>query len=224
MRGRVLEVACGTGRITIPLALSGINVEGRDLSPTMIEKAKKKVKDMSLHDLKFEVEDCKNTIGSFDLIFSASNAIQQLLEDRDVSSFLSSCHKSLSKNGRLIVDLQNPIQEKLDQGLTKPYDNLPFKNKNKDKEYETTIKSSYDNASQRSTYTIEYFSENEKVKEKKIVLRQYFQEKMQELIEKSGFAIENQFGGSEEEELNPDSERQIYVMKKQKVKSNFVDQ
>ncbi|MCH8868721.1 MAG: methyltransferase domain-containing protein [Chloroflexi bacterium] len=38
--GRVLELACGTGRITIPLAQAGINVVGIDLSPSMLAIAR----------------------------------------------------------------------------------------------------------------------------------------------------------------------------------------
>ncbi|MCH9038335.1 MAG: class I SAM-dependent methyltransferase, partial [Chloroflexi bacterium] len=50
--GRVLELACGTGRITIPLAQAGINVVGVDLSPSMLAIARKKVAELSEEDAK----------------------------------------------------------------------------------------------------------------------------------------------------------------------------
>ena len=40
--GAVLELGCGTGRITIPLAQNGIEVVGLDLVPGMLEFAKHK--------------------------------------------------------------------------------------------------------------------------------------------------------------------------------------
>ena len=38
----VLELACGTGRITIPLSSKGIKITGLDISESMLEQAKKK--------------------------------------------------------------------------------------------------------------------------------------------------------------------------------------
>jgi len=41
--GRVLALACGTGRVTIPLALAGIDVVGIDLSEPMLDIAREKL-------------------------------------------------------------------------------------------------------------------------------------------------------------------------------------
>ncbi len=38
----VLELACGTGRITIPLAEQGIQITGLDITDSMLAQAKKK--------------------------------------------------------------------------------------------------------------------------------------------------------------------------------------
>lgn len=38
----VLELACGTGRITIPIAKEGIKIVGLDISQPMLAEAKKK--------------------------------------------------------------------------------------------------------------------------------------------------------------------------------------
>ena len=35
----VLELACGTGRLTIPIAQSGVEIVGLDLSPSMLAHA-----------------------------------------------------------------------------------------------------------------------------------------------------------------------------------------
>jgi ubiquinone/menaquinone biosynthesis C-methylase UbiE len=40
--GPVLEVACGTGRITIPFAKKGIEIVGLDISEGMLNEVKKK--------------------------------------------------------------------------------------------------------------------------------------------------------------------------------------
>ena len=38
--GPVLELACGTGRITIPIAQEGISIVGLDISTKMLDQAK----------------------------------------------------------------------------------------------------------------------------------------------------------------------------------------
>ena len=37
--GPILELGCGTGRVTIPLASNGFEVVGIDISPSMIQRA-----------------------------------------------------------------------------------------------------------------------------------------------------------------------------------------
>ena len=40
--GSVLEIACGTGRVSIPIARLGFSVTGLDIVPGMIEQARSK--------------------------------------------------------------------------------------------------------------------------------------------------------------------------------------
>lgn len=40
--GRVLELGCGSGRLTIPIAQEGIDIVGADLSPSMLQSARAK--------------------------------------------------------------------------------------------------------------------------------------------------------------------------------------
>ena len=37
---RILELCCGTGRLTIPIAKDGYNITGIDYTPSMLEQAK----------------------------------------------------------------------------------------------------------------------------------------------------------------------------------------
>ncbi|HLP49109.1 MAG TPA: class I SAM-dependent methyltransferase, partial [Candidatus Kapabacteria bacterium] len=45
--GDILELACGSGRITIPLAEAGHNVWGLEFSETMLEQFRKKMTHLS---------------------------------------------------------------------------------------------------------------------------------------------------------------------------------
>lgn len=41
--GPVLEIGCGTGRVTLPVAAAGVDIVGVDFSPAMLVKAEKRV-------------------------------------------------------------------------------------------------------------------------------------------------------------------------------------
>jgi 2-polyprenyl-3-methyl-5-hydroxy-6-metoxy-1,4-benzoquinol methylase len=46
--GPVLEIGCGTGRVTIPLAAAGVDITGLDVSASMLEEAKRKAERQGL--------------------------------------------------------------------------------------------------------------------------------------------------------------------------------
>ncbi len=55
---RILDIPCGTGRLSLFLAEKGYRVIGVDISPTMIEQGKKKLEDSPIkQQVKFEVGD-----------------------------------------------------------------------------------------------------------------------------------------------------------------------
>ena len=46
--GSILEIGCGTGRVTIPLASAGFDIIGLDVSSSMLEEARRKAEDQGL--------------------------------------------------------------------------------------------------------------------------------------------------------------------------------
>ena len=55
--GPVIELGCGTGRVAIPIALSGIDVVGLDSSSLMIERARQKAEQIGVSNLKLVQAD-----------------------------------------------------------------------------------------------------------------------------------------------------------------------
>ena len=55
--GRVLDLACGVGRHSVPLAKRGYEVTGVDISPLFIEKAREYAASEGV-DARFEVGEC----------------------------------------------------------------------------------------------------------------------------------------------------------------------
>ena len=58
--GPVLELACGTGRLTVPIARDGHEIVGLDASPTMLEAARSKAKQAGVRGATFVRADMRS--------------------------------------------------------------------------------------------------------------------------------------------------------------------
>lgn len=112
--GSVLEVACGTGRLTIPIALDGVDISGLDVSAPMLARAKKNAAAAGAN-IEWIEQDCRamRLDQRYGLIFSATNAMQHLLDVDSACAFLQSARDHLSPDGLLLIDVFNPSISKL---------------------------------------------------------------------------------------------------------------
>lgn len=210
-QNRILEVACGTGRITIPLAKAGFSVTGTDISESMIAKAKKNAKEANA-SVEFSTVDARNTSGSFDLIFIATNAFQHFLSYKDALDFLIACRRSLSVNGSLVVDLQIPNVEKLSrkEEEVRHYKAFTYH----DNEIAAHLCGSYHKLSQIYQFSIKYFDDDKLIKRKDVAMRMYFPQELNLLFEVAGFDISKEYGNYDFATLDPTSDKQIYLLTK----------
>lgn len=98
---RYLDFACGTGRITEQVAPMAKQSTGVDISPTMIEEARKKCPQVSFHLADLTQQDL-DLGGSFDLITSFrffGNAQDELREGA-----LKAITKRLAPGGHLVIN------------------------------------------------------------------------------------------------------------------------
>ena len=112
----VLEIGCGTGRITLPLSQIGSDVTGMDNSKHMLEKLKDK---MGPYDCMPKLT-LKNMINfefdeKFDLVIIPFRGFQSLLRVREQDQCLESIKNVLANNGRLIINLFVPSRDMFDQ-------------------------------------------------------------------------------------------------------------
>lgn len=114
----VLEIACGSGRIALPIARQRVRIHGVDNSQEMIKLLKqrlsseqKEVKDL----LTYEIADMRtfgeNATGKFGLAFVAFSTLQFMCTREDQQAVFSAVHKVLKPDGIFMVDVFNPNPE-----------------------------------------------------------------------------------------------------------------
>lgn len=105
--GPVLELGCGTGRITIPLAQAGIAITGLDIVPGMLERARQKAGDLPVQWVEADVRHFRLD-ARFRLIFGTSGVFQHMLTRADQEALLSSVRDHLAPDGLFAVDVALP--------------------------------------------------------------------------------------------------------------------
>ena len=112
-KGLTLELACGTGRLTIPMAQVGGEVVGVDVVPAMIEEANaKKVQLFPAEQerLEFIIGDMRNIrLGrKFQAVVIGFNTLMHLTEDDDLAATLDTVAAHLADDGFFYFDFHMP--------------------------------------------------------------------------------------------------------------------
>jgi SAM-dependent methyltransferase len=125
--GPVLEIACGSGLVTIPIAAQGLDVTGVDLARPMLEHARKKAEAQNLSIRWVEGDARSFDLGrQFQFIFITGNAFQAFLQREDQESLFTSVKQHLLPNGIFAFETRNPsghdlsnqTEEEFDQSYT----------------------------------------------------------------------------------------------------------
>ena len=116
--GNVLELACGTGIITLALARAGLDVTGLDISPDMLRVTKEKTareEKMVQSRVRFTEGDMKDfqLDERFDCVLIPCNSFGHLTAPEDRQSCLRSVREHLRPGGRLVVEERNYTPELL---------------------------------------------------------------------------------------------------------------
>jgi ubiquinone/menaquinone biosynthesis C-methylase UbiE len=105
----VLELACGTGRVTLPIAREGIEVVGLDSAPAMLDVARRKAAAEDLDVTWIEADMRDFDLGRrFGLIIIPYRSFLHLLTDADQAACLAAVYRHLIPGGRFALNFFAP--------------------------------------------------------------------------------------------------------------------
>lgn len=119
--GPVLELMCGTGRVLVPLARSGLEVTGIDSNHLMLEKAHRKLSrepaDVQKRATLLNADARQFELGRrFNLVILAFSSVNHLLTPDDQDRSMACIRRHLSDDGLLAVASFIPHPGKLHSG------------------------------------------------------------------------------------------------------------
>ena len=106
--GPVLELGCGTGRITAPVAKTGARIVGIDRSAPMLERARRRLRRAGLR-ARLVRGDIRHLPfrrrARFGLVMAPYGILQSLTRERDLRDTLSAVAGTLRRGGLFGIDL-----------------------------------------------------------------------------------------------------------------------
>ena len=106
--GPVLELACGTGRVLLPIAREGIPCVGLDHSRAMLDVLRSKDPPPNLELVEAPMTDFDLGDGRFRLVFAAFRGFQHLLSVDEQLTTLACARRHLAPGGVLAFDVFAP--------------------------------------------------------------------------------------------------------------------
>jgi ubiquinone/menaquinone biosynthesis C-methylase UbiE len=224
IQGNILELACGTGRVTIPLAEAGHEVWGLELSGKMLEQLKIKLKDLppqtsrKIHLIQANMSQFRID-GKFNLSLIPNRAFQLLFTEKDQDACLANVREHLAEDGYFIVDFADHTKVAEEEWGT---EEEIFQWENTDpktgyKVYRTYRKKEIDRENQVITPELIYRVTKQDGSVEKIAVpspwKYYYEDQARTLLTSRGFRIVEEMGFYDRRPIGEGSEF-IFVCKK----------
>jgi len=202
--GYILDLACGTGRHTIPLSQQGFGMVGLDVSAKLLKIAKQRSSNIQLvrGDMRFlPFKD-----DAFSAIISMDTSFGYLPTEQEDKVALAEAKRVLKQRGVFVIDVFNR------QRLTLKYkDQQPPKQK----EYPSFSLNQKRTISPDRDWLCDFWTVSDMGTGRLVVfehsVRLYEYGKLRGMLEKAGFAVKDIYGSYEGEKFSPESSRLIIV-------------
>jgi len=205
--GRVLELGCGTGRLTVSIAQNGIDIVAADLSDSMLEAARRKARAAGV-EVPFIHADMRdlNLDAQFATILIPGNSLLHLLTNEELKQCLAGVRRHLAPGGRLVFDISKWDMSRYARDPAQRYRAFT--------QGDITVDEtgSYDAAAQVRD-VVWYLSTASAPDFRKIEyqLRVIFPQELLLLLETAGFTLEARYGEFTREPFGALSRRQVCI-------------
>ena len=212
--GPILELACGTGRVAIPLAQDGHQVTGLDAAETMLREARRKSSALGVR-----VEWIHGDMRAFDLdgrcfqlITIPFNALCHLYEPEEMEAFLGCVRRHLGPEGRFVIDVFNPKLQYLVRDPDEPFGHAEFEDPEGRGRVTVTERCSYDRATQINHITVTYHHgwSGEEISDL-LRMRIYYPRELDLWLRQSGLCILEKLGDNDQSPFTTESPKQLVI-------------
>jgi SAM-dependent methyltransferase len=208
--GEVLELACGTGQLAVPIAAAGLPIVGLDLSAAMLKTARERAA-----AARVTVEYVLGDMRTFDLgrrfalIFIARNSLLHLCSTDDILAAFAAVRRHLAPAGVFAFDVFNPDVRLLARPAGQRF---PVMNVETESFGTLSVDGThdYDSATQVNGATW-YISAPGKPDAwvLPVVLRSIFPQELSLLLAVGGFHLASRFGDLSQQPFGPASPQQV---------------
>jgi len=224
---RILEVACGSGRILVPLAKAGHDVFGIDADEFMLAKIADKAK--NLNNIQWKKADATtDDWGSeFDVVILAGNILFNIVSDTDYAKaqelFIQKAANALKPGGYVYIDYQPPFsltKPNLSEDSTDKVGPAVWEGNDNDGNYGKmwSIGGKYDAETQINTYTrcFELTLKSGETIVQNIPSHKHFAtlEQLHSWLNNAGFSIEQQYGNYKRDPISDKTRGAIIFTRK----------
>ena len=224
-RPPVLELACGTGRVTLPIAMAGVPIVGLDSSTRMLARAREKAARLPEIPVRWEQADMRSFSleKCFGLVIIPARSFLHLLTPDDQVEALSNILDHLLPGGRLIMNHFVPHLQMIAQHSTTTREMLKFSHELTDPANGSRVmvweSRRYEPHRQRidQQYRYEHLDGEGKViatRYRSFSLCYIWPREMEHLLVRCGFEIEALYGWFDRSPFNADSQEQIWVARR----------
>ncbi len=213
--GVILDLGCGTGSMTIPLAKRGFDMIGLDLSPEMLSLARDREEREGLSQILWTMQDMTDfsLYGMVDGVVSCLDSFNHLSTTNDLRECLNAITKYLLPGGTLIFDVNSQYK---------------FETLYGDQSYvfetEDTFcvwQNDYDEESRLCDFYITLFVEDQngmyEREDSHQTERYYPLEELQEELDSAGFDTVGIYGGLDKRKVAPEDDRWYIVARKRDI-------
>jgi SAM-dependent methyltransferase len=216
----VLEIGCGTGRVSLPLARAGHRLTGVDGSPAMLARFREKLAE--------EPEEVRQRValvesdarefsvpGGFDLAIAPFRVLQHLTTTRDHLACFATVRFHLAPGGRFAFDVFNPhytllVRDRAAEAEDTPETALPDGRTLRRTARVTRVRW----VEQVSDVELIYYVRGGEAEERLVQafpMRWFTPPELEHLLARTGFAVEAMLGGFDRQPLTDDAPEIVVV-------------